>query len=559
MATINGDNSDNTLTGTNDDDTITGNGGSDIANGGGGNDVIFGDDGDQTLPAGSLDYVETFDSGATGWTPSNTDNTQPFFGSILGQFGGTSQSGDVEVSTTIDLDNSFNNAIVEFVFHRLDSWDNHDFKIFSGGQEIFSQNFGVGTDVGQSQTTTIGGVTYETTFTSLGDAAENGFWVSGAFYTFDQSFSVRIEIQNAPDDLDLGFGSTLDQSTFDESYGLDDFVVVSTDDLTLDPDIFVDIDDTLSGGAGDDTIYGEEGNDSLSGDAGNDELFGGIGDDQILGGAGQDTITGGDGQDTINAGDDADVIIGAAGDVIDGGEGGDDNDTLIINDAGATIAFSGAESGTVTFSNLETLTFTNIENVIIPCLTTGTLIKTDTGERPVEDLRAGDLVETYDNGLQPIKWIGRKDLTVQDLEAHPELRPILIRAGALGENKPARDMKVSPQHRMMIGNSHTQLFFGEDQVLAKAKDLTHLPGVERLAPCEISYFHAMFECHELILAENAWTESFQPGDMLERPETEDMFAELFELFPALKDRENRTIDVATRRSLKAFEAKTLVA
>ena len=120
-------------------------------------------------------------------------------------------------------------------------------------------------------------------------------------------------------------------------------------------------------------------------------------------------------------------------------------------------------------------------------------------------------------------------------------------------------MKVSPQHRMMIGNSHTQLFFGEDQVLAKAKDLTHLPGVERLAPCEISYFHAMFECHELILAENAWTESFQPGDMLERPETEDMFAELFELFPALKDRENRTIDVAARRSLKAFEAKTLVA
>ena len=40
------------------------------------------------------------------------------------------------------------------------------------------------------------------------------------------------------------------------------------------------------------------------------------------------------------------------------------------------------------------------------CFTRGTLIKTDQGERPIEDLLAGDMVLTMDHGYQPIRWIG---------------------------------------------------------------------------------------------------------------------------------------------------------
>lgn len=192
MATINGDGSDNSLVGTNDDDVVTGYAGNDRIDGQGGNDVIFGDDGDQSLPSGSLIYADTFDSGAAGWSPATTDNSEPFYGSILGQFGGTAASGDVEVSRNFVLDPNFSNAVIEFDFHRLDSWDNHDFEIFSDGQQIFSQTFGVGTAVGQTQTTTINGTTYTVSFTSLGDAAENGYWESGQFWTFDQSFAVRV-------------------------------------------------------------------------------------------------------------------------------------------------------------------------------------------------------------------------------------------------------------------------------------------------------------------------------------------------------------------------------
>ncbi|MCY4179316.1 MAG: choice-of-anchor L domain-containing protein, partial [Litoreibacter sp.] len=42
----------------------------------------------------------------------------------------------------------------------------------------------------------------------------------------------------------------------------------------------------------------------------------------------------------------------------------------------------------------------------IPCFVSGTRILTDRGERRVETLTQGDMVQTYDNALQPIRWIG---------------------------------------------------------------------------------------------------------------------------------------------------------
>lgn len=40
------------------------------------------------------------------------------------------------------------------------------------------------------------------------------------------------------------------------------------------------------------------------------------------------------------------------------------------------------------------------------CFTAGTMIATPDGERAIETLKVGDLVETLDNGPQAIRWIG---------------------------------------------------------------------------------------------------------------------------------------------------------
>ncbi len=186
-------------------------------------------------------------------------------------------------------------------------------------------------------------------------------------------------------------------------------------------------DDLIQGDMGDDTLHGDEGNDTLFGGQGADDLFGGEGNDLLTGGEGNDTFTGGEGTDSMSGGNDRDVFIidtptAGLGNFVDGNEGGDDYDTLDLRGAGPfniIYADDNPENGTVNFLDTDgnttgTLTFVNIENVI-PCFTPGTLIATPRGEVPVEDLKAGDRVITRDNGIQQIRWAGRKDLGWHDL------------------------------------------------------------------------------------------------------------------------------------------------
>ena len=537
MAIINGNNNDNTLNGTTDPDTITGGLGNDSISGNAGDDTIHGDTAGAP-PTGTLVYQNDFAENADGWSNPTIDANSPFGGPILGPFAGTPDGTDIEVSRTFDLDDTYNDAVIEFDFHRIDSWDSEEFQIYVDGQEIFSQAYWPNTATGGSNTVTINGTTYTTTLVPEGTPSQVGYW-SGQSWTLDMSYKVRIEIDNAPSTLELGFGSTLDQDIDDESYAFDNFAIVSTDDTSIDVAPFLSPNsDTIDGGAGNDTIFGEEG------------------DDSILGGSGEDVITGGAGADIIDGGDDADTFYGGSGDVIDGGEGGDDNDTLIIEDEGATIAYDSGnpESGTVTFSDMTTLSFTNIENVVVPCFTPGTMVTTQTGQTAVEDLRVGDLVETLENGLQPIQWIGTKVVSRAELKMNPALQPVRICAGALGAHQPNRDMCVSPQHRMLLSNAQTELWFASEKVLSCAKHLTHLPGVDQIEVDTVTYIHIMFDQHEVVQADNAWTESFQPGDMIEN---DDVFEELLTLFPELANRAGRAKYQAAWPSLKRHEAQLI--
>jgi serralysin len=61
----------------------------------------------------------------------------------------------------------------------------------------------------------------------------------------------------------------------------------------------VNADDMITAGNGNDDIYGENGADNLFGNAGSDNLDGGHGDDRLTGGAGIDYMKGGSGADTF--------------------------------------------------------------------------------------------------------------------------------------------------------------------------------------------------------------------------------------------------------------------
>lgn len=188
------------------------------------------------------------------------------------------------------------------------------------------------------------------------------------------------------------------------------------------------------------------------------------------------------------------------------------------------------------------------------CFAQDTKIATISGERAVQDLREGDKVITRDNGLQEIAWIGHKTI---DLKRAPALRPILIKAGSLGHNQPEQDIMVSPNHRMLVANDVTSLLFDERETLVAAKHLVGKAGVEIAAPKSVSYFHILFENHEVVLGNGAWSESFQPGDYSMTTLDGDQRNEIFTLFPELKEQSALQDFAAARRSLNKKEAALL--
>jgi hypothetical protein len=144
---------------------------------------------------------------------------------------------------------------------------------------------------------------------------------------------------------------------------------------------------------------------------------------------------------------------------------------------------------------------------VVPCFTPGTMVTTRAGKRAVETLRPGDMLLTRDRGFQPVVWRGMR--RVPGAALSPETAPVTIRAGALGPGQPERDMTVSPGHRMLSTDADLLRGVGEPEALVEARALAGLPGIGRGAGGPVGYVHLLMEKHEVILAENTWTESLR--------------------------------------------------
>lgn len=169
------------------------------------------------------------------------------------------------------------------------------------------------------------------------------------------------------------------------------------------------------------------------------------------------------------------------------------------------------------------------------CFSSGTLISTDQGPRRIETLDIGDTVMTKDNGSQPILWHGLRHLSRAELKQHPHLRPVRIKAGALGDHAPSSDLRVSPQHRMLVSSKVAQNLTGSRDVLVPAIKLTHMRGISQTrAPDGISYHHLLLPRHEVIYANHAPAESLLPAQQALRSLDEKGREEIAFLFPEVR-------------------------
>lgn len=194
---------------------------------------------------------------------------------------------------------------------------------------------------------------------------------------------------------------------------------------------------------------------------------------------------------------------------------------------------------------------------VTPCFTPGTMIATASGEAPVQDLRAGDSIVTRDNGLQKIRWIGARHYRGRELTTCPHLYPILIRAGALGGGLPERDMRLSPNHRVLVSSDQTALYFEEREVLVAAKHLVNNRGVFEIECLAATYIHFLFDAHEVVLADGSWSESFQPAAHTLRGIGNAQRQEILEIFPELARARGGDRFSPARRILSPNEALRL--
>ena len=138
--------------------------------------------------------------------------------------------------------------------------------------------------------------------------------------------------------------------------------------------------------------------------------------------------------------------------------------------------------------------------IVFNCFATGTRIATPDGDKPIEMLRAGDLVLTHDGRAVPVIWRAWQSI-VNPRNLSVGRGPVRIEAGALGP-----DLQNGP---LTVTGDHALLF---DDMLINAGTLVNGTTIRLLPlaglPSMFNYWHLELENHECVVANGVPAESF---------------------------------------------------
>ena len=184
------------------------------------------------------------------------------------------------------------------------------------------------------------------------------------------------------------------------------------------------------------------------------------------------------------------------------------------NFTGDTVAYSGT---TLTVKNSSDATVFTMDHVTAAagttfviadsniieavCYARGTMIRTPTGELPVEKLRAGKLVITLVDGKevpQTVTWLGHRRISIAGHPRPETVAPIRILRDAVADGMPHRDLVVSPDHAIFV-----------DGTLICARQLVNGTTIRQERDwTTVDYYHVELEQHAILLAEGLPAESY---------------------------------------------------
>ena len=171
------------------------------------------------------------------------------------------------------------------------------------------------------------------------------------------------------------------------------------------------------------------------------------------------------------------------------GYGGTSFDAGTVN-AAQTIAGQNTGAGKVQVSF--------VSNAI--CYCSGTLIRTARGDVAVEDLRVGDLAVTASGAHRPIRWLGHRTVDCTQRPGSRALWPVRVAAHAFGDNRPDRDLYLSPGHSVCVSVI--------DEALIPIQELVNGSTIAYADMEEVTYWHVELDSHDILLANNLPAESF---------------------------------------------------
>ncbi len=222
-----------------------------------------------------------------------------------------------------------------------------------------------------------------------------------------------------------------------------------------------------------------------------------------------------------------------------------------------TFTYTGTDGSTYTFVIDAQSTNGSWGEATVVCFADGTRILTPDGERAIEELAPGDVVVCGDGRHRSIRWVGWREVDAKTLRENPALRPIRLEADALGPGLPARALRLSPQHRIMIDHWRAQYLFGSGCVLAPAKALVNGRGITVDLDCRsVRYHHILLDEHQTVLADGLPCETLMPGEMAQTGLGAAARSEILTLFPRL------SVDLAAfgplcHRALTAVETRLI--
>jgi hypothetical protein len=126
------------------------------------------------------------------------------------------------------------------------------------------------------------------------------------------------------------------------------------------------------------------------------------------------------------------------------------------------------------------------------------MIGTPDGKMPVEQLKIGDLVLTARNGPRAVTWIGQgKVLATRGRRT--AATPVIVRKGALADNVPNADLRVTKGHSLYFDGALIPVEF-----LVNHRSILWDDRAQ-----EVEIYHVELATHDVLLANGAPAESYR--------------------------------------------------